>query len=71
MNEQIIEAIANAFANGYKVRVVGIAQNARNGKVESVCGYVSKVGGSVFYVGAKRFRPFLNLTEIRVIFEVR
>jgi len=50
--------------NNFKMRVSGFAQNARNNQPEAVAGVVTKVGQSVFYIGSKRYRPFMNQTKV-------
>lgn len=64
---EVFNVIRNGLASNSKVLVLGVCQNARTGKPESVGAAVTKCGDSCFYVGSKRLRPYLDLTEARIV----
>jgi hypothetical protein len=72
MNEiDVLNVIKIGLEKSGRVFVIGVAQNARTNKPEAVANLVTKVGETCFYIGSKRFRPYLNLTEARIVVESR
>lgn len=59
-----MQLMNQAKAVKYNVRVRGFAQNCRNNQPEMVNGTVTKIGQSVFYIGSRRYRPFLDQTLV-------
>lgn len=59
-----MQVMNTAKQNNWQIKVRGFAQNCRNNQPEMVNATVTKIGQSVFYIGTKRYRPFLDQTLV-------